>query len=166
MFRLHTLETKNAHPTDFSLNDIEGTTNKGSTATVLRLPRSLLSLKDIRTLCKSKPFQKQTGHLLRYELYQNWCPVMVRERRLELPRLLPHAPQTCLSTYSSTLASANNIIAIDLLFVNRKFRTAAAAEKSHICRILRICARSRAARLKLHGRAAGERTRLLLRCLA
>ena len=90
---------------------------------------------------------------------------LVREMRLELTRLLPHAPQTCLSTYSSTLASANNIIAIDLLFVNRKFRTAAAAEKSHICRILRICARSRAARLKLHGRAAEERTRLLLRCL-
>ena len=29
---------------------------------------------------------------------------MVRERRLELPRRLTHAPQTCLSTYSSTLA--------------------------------------------------------------
>ncbi len=29
---------------------------------------------------------------------------MVREMRLELTRLLPHAPQTCLSTYSSTLA--------------------------------------------------------------
>ena len=30
-----------------------------------------------------------------------WC---VRERRLELPRRLTHAPQTCLSTCSSTLA--------------------------------------------------------------
>lgn len=29
---------------------------------------------------------------------------MVREMRLELTRRLPHAPQTCLSTYSSTLA--------------------------------------------------------------
>ena len=29
---------------------------------------------------------------------------MVREMRLELTRLLPHAPQTCLSTSSSTLA--------------------------------------------------------------
>ena len=29
---------------------------------------------------------------------------MVRERRLELPRRLTHAPQTCLSTSSSTLA--------------------------------------------------------------
>ena len=29
---------------------------------------------------------------------------LVREMRLELTRLLPHAPQTCLSTYSSTLA--------------------------------------------------------------
>ena len=29
---------------------------------------------------------------------------MVREMRLELTRLLPHAPQTCLSAYSSTLA--------------------------------------------------------------
>ena len=29
---------------------------------------------------------------------------LVRERRLELPRRLTHAPQTCLSTYSSTLA--------------------------------------------------------------
>ena len=31
---------------------------------------------------------------------------MVREMRLELTRRLTHAPQTCLSTYSSTLASA------------------------------------------------------------
>ena len=31
---------------------------------------------------------------------------MVRERRLELPRRLTHAPQTCLSTYSSTLADS------------------------------------------------------------
>ena len=30
---------------------------------------------------------------------------MVRERRLELPRRLTHAPQTCLSTCSSTLAN-------------------------------------------------------------
>ena len=30
--------------------------------------------------------------------------VLVRERRLELPRRLTHAPQTCLSTCSSTLA--------------------------------------------------------------
>ena len=30
--------------------------------------------------------------------------LLVREMRLELTRLLPHAPQTCLSTYSSTLA--------------------------------------------------------------
>ena len=29
---------------------------------------------------------------------------LVREMRLELTRLLPHAPQTCLSTYTSTLA--------------------------------------------------------------
>ena len=31
-------------------------------------------------------------------------PVLVRKRRLELPRRLTHAPQTCLSTCSSTLA--------------------------------------------------------------
>ena len=31
---------------------------------------------------------------------------LVREMRLELTRRLTHAPQTCLSTYSSTLASA------------------------------------------------------------
>ena len=30
--------------------------------------------------------------------------ILVREMRLELTRRLPHAPQTCLSTYSSTLA--------------------------------------------------------------
>ena len=29
---------------------------------------------------------------------------LVREKRLELSRQLTHAPQTCLSTYSSTLA--------------------------------------------------------------
>ncbi len=32
------------------------------------------------------------------------CFSLVRERRLELPRRLTHAPQTCLSTCSSTLA--------------------------------------------------------------
>ena len=32
------------------------------------------------------------------------CSDVVRERRLELPRRLSHAPQTCLSTCSSTLA--------------------------------------------------------------
>ena len=31
---------------------------------------------------------------------------LVREMRLELTRRLTHAPQTCLSTYSSTLAYA------------------------------------------------------------
>ena len=41
---------------------------------------------------------------------------LVRERRLELPRRLTHAPQTCLSTCSSTLAfrSARAIIAENL----------------------------------------------------
>ncbi len=33
------------------------------------------------------------------------CSGVVQERRLELPRRLPHAPQTCLSTYSNTLAA-------------------------------------------------------------
>ena len=33
------------------------------------------------------------------------CDDVVRERRLELPRRLTHAPQTCLSTCSSTLAN-------------------------------------------------------------
>ena len=32
------------------------------------------------------------------------CSDVVQERRLELPRRLPHAPQTCLSTDSNTLA--------------------------------------------------------------
>jgi hypothetical protein len=85
---------KNAHPTDFSLNDIEGTTNKGSTATVLRLPRSLLSLKDIRTLCKSRPFQKETGHPLRNPWYQNRCPVMAEMEGFEyILVLLRSSPQ-------------------------------------------------------------------------
>ena len=38
------------------------------------------------------------------QCHQNWLTSLVRERRLELPRRLTHAPQTCLSTYSSTLA--------------------------------------------------------------
>ena len=53
-----------------------------------------------RDFCK----KKETGHPLRYSLYQNWCPVMVQEMGLEPTRRLPHAPQTCLSTYSNTLA--------------------------------------------------------------
>ena len=36
--------------------------------------------------------------------YTRFLSNLVREMRLELTRLLPHAPQTCLSTYSSTLA--------------------------------------------------------------
>ena len=44
---------------------------------------------------------------------------MVRERRLELPRHLTHAPQTCLSTSSSTLANAKLIIFTHGGFVNR-----------------------------------------------
>ena len=52
------------------------------------------------------------------------CSDVVRERRLELPRRLSHAPQTCLSTCSSTLADRFRalIIAIFVNFVNRKFR--------------------------------------------
>lgn len=36
--------------------------------------------------------------------YTRFLSNLVREMRLELTRRLPHAPQTCLSTYSSTLA--------------------------------------------------------------
>ena len=43
---------------------------------------------------------------------------LVREMRLELTRHTTHAPQTCLSTYSSTLANAIAIIAIMFPFVN------------------------------------------------
>ena len=54
------------------------------------------------------------------------CSDVVRERRLELPRLLSHAPQTCLSTGSSTLAAgilfyASIIITAYTGFVNRIF---------------------------------------------
>ena len=35
---------------------------------------------------------------------QGFLFLSMRKRRLELPRRLTHAPQTCLSTYSSTLA--------------------------------------------------------------
>ena len=37
-------------------------------------------------------------------MFRKTSPILVREMRLELTRHLPHAPQTCLSTYSSTLA--------------------------------------------------------------
>ena len=51
---------------------------------------------------------------------------MVREMRLELTRRLPHAPQTCLSTYSSTLAycafpQCQIIIIANASFVNHIF---------------------------------------------
>ena len=51
---------------------------------------------------------------------------LVREMRLELTRRLPHAPQTCLSTYSSTLAyygtsSVPDYYIIFFRFVNRNF---------------------------------------------
>ena len=52
--------------------------------------------------------------------------LLVREMRLELTRRLPHAPQTCLSTYSSTLAycafpQCQIIIIANASFVNHIF---------------------------------------------
>ena len=52
--------------------------------------------------------------------------LLVREMRLELTRRLPHAPQTCLSTYSSTLAycaflQCQIIIIANAAFVNHIF---------------------------------------------
>ena len=52
--------------------------------------------------------------------------LLVREMRLELTRRLPHAPQTCLSTYSSTLAycafpQCQIIIIANGAFVNHVF---------------------------------------------
>lgn len=48
--------------------------------------------------------QKEKERKLQYQWYHNFRSYLVRERRLELPRRLTHAPQTCLSTCSSTLA--------------------------------------------------------------
>ena len=81
-----------------------GENAKGSAATVSGTPRSLISLKSIEKPCKSRTLQKETGHQSRYALYQNWCPVMVRETGLEPVRCEPHAPQTCASASSATLA--------------------------------------------------------------
>ena len=46
---------------------------------------------------------------------------MVRSMGLEPIRLLTHAPQTCLSAYSSTTASNSNIIALTDTIVNSIF---------------------------------------------
>ena len=46
--------------------------------------------------------------------------ILVREMRLELTRLSTHAPQTCLSTYSSTLARQTNY-SRKIPFVNKNF---------------------------------------------
>ena len=59
-----------------------------------------------------------------YNYRYKWVlSTLVREMRLELTRRLSHAPQTCLSTYSSTLANMNLdcliIIRISSSFVNR-----------------------------------------------
>ena len=48
--------------------------------------------------------KKEKERKLQYQWYHNFRSYLVRERRLELPRRLTHAPQTCLSTCSSTLA--------------------------------------------------------------
>ena len=56
---------------------------------------------------------------------------LVREMRLELTRHTTHAPQTCLSTYSSTLAfRAEIIIPTEEKFVNSFF--AAAGERPSV----------------------------------
>ena len=44
---MHTLLAQNAHPTDLSLNGMEGQNGKGSTVTISESPQSLLSLKSI-----------------------------------------------------------------------------------------------------------------------
>ena len=44
------------------------------------------------------------SHQRKTPIRTDGCFPLVRERRLELPRRLTHAPQTCLSTCSSTLA--------------------------------------------------------------
>ena len=49
-------------------------------------------------------------------------PSLVRERRLELPRRLTHAPQTCLSTCSSTLAYASLKARVIIAWKNRMSR--------------------------------------------
>ena len=58
------------------------------------------------TVCEfiSCDFPAEKAKTMYNSSYTRFLSNLVREMRLELTRLLPHAPQTCLSTYSSTLA--------------------------------------------------------------
>lgn len=60
-----------------------GENAKGSAATVSGTPRSLISLKGIGKPLQIGAFAKETGHPLRYTLYQNWCPVMAERKGFE-----------------------------------------------------------------------------------
>ena len=51
--------------------------------------------------CKQGLLQKETGHPLRYALYQNWCPVLVREAGVE-----PARPEWTLEPESSESANS------------------------------------------------------------
>ena len=56
---MHTLLAQNAHPTDLSLNGMEGQNGKGSTVTISESPQSLLSLKSIEKNLANRGFYKK-----------------------------------------------------------------------------------------------------------
>ena len=68
-------------------------------------------MKETQEGCLSRTITPPRGRVCEANSHQRKTPIrsdgcfsLVRERRLELPRRLTHAPQTCLSTCSSTLA--------------------------------------------------------------
>ena len=80
------------------------------------------------TVCEfiSCDFPAEKAKTMYNSSYTRFLSNLVREMRLELTRRLPHAPQTCLSTYSSTLAycafpQCQIIIIANASFVNHIF---------------------------------------------
>ena len=80
------------------------------------------------TVCEliSCDFPAEKAKTMYNSSYTRFLSNLVREMRLELTRRLQHAPQTCLSTYSSTLAycaflQCQIIIIANAAFVNHIF---------------------------------------------
>ena len=63
-----------------------------------------------------------TLNIKKYEYPNGYSYFLVRETGLEPVRVAPHAPQTCASADSATLASTVSIIAERYLFVNTFFQ--------------------------------------------
>ena len=102
--------SQNCFKISINFRRIRSISHELSTADFTLRPEGIIPPESLRFQTKSPPFIRRA---------------LVRVMRLERTRRLSHAPQTCLSTYSSTLAFAicSAIIRRIFVFVNTFFRS-------------------------------------------